>query len=129
MATLLEDLTKYFINCNLATEVGKDIWYDYDPDEPAQAIIIQEYDSKSNSVVCNDASVRYVQITARDVSSTWASSKAWQIYKYLMSIDNVIHLDNRWLMFSIKNSPIKIKNDSKQRIVYGFNLFMTTNFD
>ena len=131
MASLLEDLVQYIILNNLATESGKDIFQDYDPDEPSQAIIMIEYDSKVSSSVSANAGVRYVQFSCRDLQPTPAKNSAWALYRLFIRPDsNVTNLPGgRWCIMSPKDMPKKIRVDEKKRIIYGFNIAITTNFD
>lgn len=131
MASLLEDLVQYIITAGLATQSGQDIWYDFDPDEPAAVVVLNEYDSRLSSSTGNDAGVRYVQITARNLQPTQAKNKAWLLYRlFLRPEDNITTLPNgRWCVMSPRQMPIKIRVDEKKRIVYGFNVAITTNFD
>lgn len=130
MASLLEDIGQYIINAGLASNIGQDIWLDYDPDEPANVIILNESDSKSSPIE-GQTGVRYVQIITRNLQPTPAKTLACRLHKlFLLPDDNISNLPNdRWCIFNIKNGPLKIKVDAKQRTLYGFNVAITTNFD
>lgn len=131
MATLLEDIVQYIIDNNLAVATGTDIFYDFEPDEPTNVIVVREYDGRGSDLPAETGCVRYVQITTRNKQLTPAKALANSIYKLFIRPDeNINNLPNeRWCIFSPKNTPIKLRVDNKNRIICGFNIAITTNLD
>jgi len=128
MGDLLGDVINYIIAGHLATKKDKDIFKDYSPKDPDSCICVYEYNGSAPALF-TDMSVRSVQITVRARNSTEAKPKCWALYKLLRKEDLLIQLGNRKCIISTRNTPLKIGVDEKQRVIWAFNLGITTNFD
>lgn len=128
MGDLLEDVIQYIIDANLANKKDVDIFKDYSPKEPDKCIIIYEYNGSAPADFTN-MSVRSVQITSRAKTAKDAKLVSWQIYKALYKEDLNITLGTRKALIALRNTPIKIDVDEKNRYLWAFNVAITTNFD
>lgn len=123
--TLLEDLAQYIINAGHATALGTDIFYDSCPDTPNNLIALYEYDS---APMLDSSAVRYVQVTARNELPSEAKSNCASLFQLFMrDNDNITTLpNNRWAIFTPRQSPLKISEDDLGRVTFGFNVIVVT---
>lgn len=128
MGDLLEQIINYIIAGNLATAKDVDIFKDYSPDEPGNCIIVYEY-TGSRPAHMTDMSVRSIQIVCRNTKAVNAKSLAWQVYKLLYKEDKFITFGTRKCLIALRNTPVKTGVDEKNRLLWAFNVAITTNFD
>ncbi len=128
MGDLLEDVIQYIIDAGLATEKDVDIFKDYSPKEPDSCTIVYEYNG-SVPAMFTHTSVRSVQITSRAKSAKNAKLKSWQIYTALYKEDLNITLGVHKALIALRNTPIKIDVDEKNRYLWAFNVAITINFN
>jgi len=130
MATLLEDMVTYLIAQGIVTADGTDIWRDSSPDTPDTAVVLYEYAGRGSSIG-DVATVRSIQVTARAKRAVDAKAKANAIYKSLIKEkEPIVYLTTtRYTVLKARQTPFKIGVDESNRIIYGFNLAVTTTND
>jgi len=127
MANLLMDIADYLVASNVA--LSDQIFRDGSPDTPDYAIILYEY-AGNVSIPQVDTTLRSLQVVVRDFSPTISREKANEIYNLFKTEDGVLSITlDRWCMPHLRQSPFKLKVDTKNRVYYAFNLGMTTYND
>jgi hypothetical protein len=129
--TLLEDLVAFIVAAGLAVGDNVDTFRDYSPDDPDDTIVFYEYDAISTSDKGYSVSVRYVQVACRSATVAGAKAKCDALFNLFNRPDeNITDLPNgRWSIIVVKNPPLKISLDERDRIIYAFNMAITTNVD
>ena len=125
---LLLDIVEYFVSNGLADGDGEDCFRDFSPEEPDDVIVLYEYIG-SPAVDFDEIVHRSVQVTVRSKDPDVARDKALALYKILYVEDGSRRVDftkSRWGQVSLRQPPFKIKIDENDRIVYGFNMGITT---
>lgn len=127
MVDLLLDLTAYIRSKGVASETP--IFSDFSPSTPDSVIVLAEYSGTPSFT--SEACVRSVQVTVRDRDAELARQKAWEIYKVLnVPEDRIIYFTtSRWAIVTPRQTPFKIGVDEQNRILWGFNLAVTTYED
>lgn len=127
---LLLDIVTFLVNNGIAIGDGIDCFRDFSPEEPDDAIILQEYASAPpTSYEGNDIVDRSVQITVRSKDADSARQRALRIYNLLDVKDNARRIDftsERFAQVFIKQLPFKIFSDENHRTIYGFNIGVAT---
>jgi hypothetical protein len=105
---------------------GIDTFRDFAPNAPNNLVVLFEYGG-----VPGLADVRNVQVMVRNVDPDAAKQKAWSIFKELdVPEDRILYLtDTRWAIIAARQTPFKIGVDENNRILWGFNLAITTPRD
>ncbi len=129
MADLLLDVINYLKLAGLVSGDGIDCFRDFSPPAPDSAVILNEYGG--NPSEASEAAVRSVQVVVRDVNAATAKSKSWQLFGALdRPEDRIIQLTaQRWCIILARQTPFKIGTDENSRVLWGFNLAMTTTRD
>ena len=125
---LLLDIVEYFVSNGLAECDGEDCFRDFSPEEPDDVIVLYEY-AGSPPVDFDEIVHRSVQVTVRSKDPDVARNKAQALYEILHVDDvskRVDFTESRWGQVSLRQTPFKIKIDENDRIVYGFNMGVTT---
>jgi hypothetical protein len=130
MATLLEDLETYIIAQGQATADGVDIFRDFSPDTPDDVVVLNEYDSIPGNKG-DDSVVRMVQVVSRSVSATTAKTKANSLFQLFFKQNESVtdFTATRWAIVTPRQSPSKIGLDEINRVLYAFNVGITTFID
>lgn len=129
MNPLLLDIASYLVSCGLATGDGIDVFRDTMPDKPDCLISLYEYGG--DSVVLYESAVnRSVQLTVRDTDADMARQRAWSIFDVLKSSTAFVQFTpERWGQVHIRQTPFLLRVDENDRVVYGFNMGITTTID
>ena len=128
MALLLEDILTEFVNQGLYTGLGVDAFYDKMPDMPDRCIVVYEY-SGLPVVPYEDAVHRSVQIVCRNSSTTLVKTDIERVLDFIVtSLDETGRIDfnERFTQTSIRQTPFKIDEDDRTRVLFGFNIGVTT---
>lgn len=132
MAALLLDIVTYFTNKQLIAGDGVDAFRDFKPETPDNIISVHEYAGDPVSVFMDEAH-RSVQVLVRDKNANTARERALALCKALkadMKEDGRIDFTaERWGQVYIRQAPYKISQDESDRVLYGFNLGITTNIE
>lgn len=129
--SLLSDMLTFFTHNGCIQGEGVDAFMDFAPNEPNDIVVLYEY--KGDHVSQFDPIVhRSVQVTVRSRSSGTAHDKIWQLYHLLATQSEnrvVTFTDDRWAQVYVRQTPFKIDTDENKRVIYGFNVGLTTTTD
>jgi len=129
MADLLLDIIDYLKAAGLVSGDGIDAFRDFAPEAPDSVVVLYEYAGVVGFATA--AVVRSVQVVARDGDAATAKQKVWAIFNVLDSPDDrILNLTaTRWAVVEAKQTPFKIGVDESNRVLWGFNLGITTYRD
>lgn len=127
--TLLQALIEYAKVQGQPVEDGVNAFRDFLPDEPDDCIALFEYlgDPVSPFIECRH---RSVQVVCRAADADAAREKAFDIQKIFEAETESLRIDftdTLWGQVYIRQSPFKLDQDEQNRVLYGFNLGITTN--
>jgi hypothetical protein len=130
VATLLEDIVSHIIAHGFATADGVDIFRDFSPDAPDDVVVLYEYAGNPTSKGVN-CRVRSVQVTVRSISASSAQTKVNALYQLLDTAEASItyFTASRYAIVVARQTPYKIMVDANKRLIYGFNMAVTTYQD
>ena len=128
MHDLLNDIIDMIIAQGLAKAKDVDIFKDFAPAKPDDIISIYEYAGTAPAVFTT-TSVRSVQVCVRAKTNANGKKLCWDIYKAMYREDSLIDLGGKRCIIAMRNTPLKIDVDDKNRPLYAFNCAITTNFD
>ena len=131
MSYLLEDILEYLVQNEICTGVGTDAFWDKVPDSPDVCYAVFEYDGMPE-VPYEEAMHRSVQLICRASNSIDAKANATRVYSLIRSdLDEVGRIDfnGRFTQTTLRQTPFKMDEDEKSRVVYGFNMGITTSID
>ena len=128
MGDLLEQIINHLIAGGFASAKDVDIFKDYSPEDPDNCIVVYEYNGSPVARGTN-MNVRAIQIVCRNLKAKEAKLLSWNIYNYLYKQDYFIAFGARKCLIALRNTPIKTGVDEKNRLLWAFNLAITTNFD
>lgn len=127
--TLLEDLVAFFTSKGDIEGDGIDAFRDFQPETPDNIVSFHEYAGDPVSLF-TDAVHRSVQIVVRNKSANDARTKALSLYNTLLNAaDQAGRVDftaARWGQVYLRQTPYKFSQDKSDRVLYGFNLGITT---
>lgn len=129
---LLEDIVAYFTSKGLMQGDGKDAFRDFMPETPDNIISLHEYKGDNVSMY-TDVVHRSVQIVVRNKSAVESQTIAKSLCQALIAdaADNgrVDFTSTRWGQVHIRQAPYKFSQDESDRVLYGFNLGITTTME
>lgn len=129
---LLEDIVTFFTSKGLLAGDGVDAFRDFRPETPDNVVSLHEYNGDAPSIY-TDVVHRSVQVVVRDKNANAARIKAQQLYKALLdSMSQAGRVDftpTRWGQVHIRQTPYKLSQDNSDRVIYGFNLGITTTLE
>lgn len=129
MSDLLEDIITHLHNNDLCGALAEGAFIDKLPDTPDECLALFEYEGMGDVPWETDAAHRSIQLVCRATSASKAKANAWSIYDFIkQSLDEIGRVDfnGRFTQTTIRQTPFKFDEDSKARVVYGFNLGVTT---
>lgn len=121
---LLQQIATKLIDANLCEEIDVDIFTDFRPSNQDNIVVLSEYKGTGPAMFTN-TSVRSVQVYVRNRKNMVAKEKIWKIYDLLHCLDGIITLDNKISIINIRNTPIKMGMDEKNRYEWVINLGIT----
>lgn len=129
MQDLLLDLVDYLVENGIAEGDGVDCFRDFEPEDPDDVITLYEYQGDP-AVPFEEMLNRSVQVTTRSLDAEAARRKALDIYAALRKDNRVVYLTpDRLCLVYLRQTPFKLKVDSKERVTYAFNIGVTTISD
>ena len=131
MSLLLEDILKELVAQELYTGLGIDAFWDKMPATPDRCITLYEYTGLPE-VPYEDAVHRSVQVTCRNTSASLAKTDAERVHEFIVSsLDETGRIDynSRFTQTSLRQTPFKIDEDDNTRVIFGFNMGITTSRD
>lgn len=129
---LLYDIGIFLITNGIAEGDGVDIFRDFMPEQPDNIICLTEYQGDAAVYYEKDVVHRSVQILVRNKSADAAREKALAICNALRKDRGNSVVDftpNRWGQVFIRQTPFKMGQDESDRIMYGFNIGVTTKIE
>jgi len=127
--TLLESLVTYGISKGVLVGDGDDSFRDFMPEAPDSVVVFHEYAGSPVSQFTTSVH-RSVQVKVRDKDANTARSKAWQLVDIFKSTTESLRVDftdSLWGQVYIRQTPFKLSQDESNRVIYCFNLGITTN--
>ncbi len=126
VADLLLDIVTFLQVKGHITGDGIDVFRDFMPDAPDNVVALHEY-----AGIPSFADVRSVQVMVRNVNADLAKQKTWSIFKELdVPEDRILYLTGtRWAIIVARQTPFKVGVDESNRVLWGFNLAITTSRD
>lgn len=128
MGDLLDAIINFIIAAGKASVKDTDIFKEYASKDPNDVIILYEYAGSAPAPFTN-MSVRSIQVVVRSKQSQTAKTKSWGLYNLFHKSDSFIIIGARKCLIEMRNTPIKIGVDSTDRILWAFNMALTTNLD
>lgn len=123
---LIEEIATYIINSGEATALATDIFLNFTPKNPDESVFVKEY-NLSDTSSDGEYGVRDIQISNRSKSKTTCRSNSNALIALFKATDKQLTLPVRGkVICNIKNRPLPIDNDDQGRVVYGFNISITT---
>ena len=129
---LLYDIGMYLKIHGIVDGDGIDLFRDFRPEKPDNIVCLTEYQGDPLSYYEKDVNHRSVQILVRNISADEARAKALEICKILRKDRGNSVVDftpTRWGQVFIRQSPFKVGQDESDRIMYGFNIGVTTTIE
>ena len=131
MSNLLLDLINYVTNKELIQGDGVDAFRDFMPEEPDNVVVFNEY--RGDPLLLHETITnRSVQVVTRNKDAEAACSLANEICKCLQpTTDNALVQisEERWGQIYVRQSPFKLGQDDNDRVLYCFNIGVTTALD
>ena len=127
--TLLEALISYGVASSVLAGDGVDSFRDFMPPSPDTVVVFHEYSGDPVSPF-TDAVHRSVQVKVRDKSAEAARAKALQVVGIFKSSTEDLRIDfskDLWGQVYVRQMPFKLTHDESDRVIYCFNLGITTN--
>lgn len=127
--SLLEYLIMHCVNNGVLVGDGVDSFRDFTPPSPDSVVVFHEYAGDPVSPFTTVVH-RSVQVKVRDKSAAAARAKALQVVGIFKSSTEDLRIDfseGFWGQVYIRQMPFKLTHDESDRIVYCFNLGITTN--
>lgn len=132
MNQLLIDFATFFEETGITEGYGVDTFCDFIPEEPDNIVIISEYAGQAYMAVDNAVN-RSVQISVRSTEAESGYTKINELFTILQANredDCKVQLtDTRWCQLYLRQTPFKYKIDGNNRILYGFNVGVTTTME
>lgn len=126
---LLLDIVTYLKTQGIVADDGVDAFRDFSPENPDNIVALFEY-TGDPAVYYESAVNRSVQITVRNTVANDARQKARDIFEALRSDDARIDFTPaRWGLVYLRQPPFRIDTDTRNRVIYGFNVGITTTID
>ena len=131
MGFLLDDIALFLTEHGLCKGLGVDIFTDKLPDSPDECYVLFEYDG-APEVPYEQAVQRNVQLICRATSAIQAKTNATSVHNLIkQSLDETGRIDynGRFTQTTLRQTPFKLDEDEKNRVVFGFDMGMTTSID
>lgn len=128
MAGLLEELVTYLTEAGLVAGDGEDTFRDFMPSSPDNVVVLYEYSSDPINYY-TDSKHRSVQVRVRNTSANEAKRLAKRIYDAFVPQNSVGRVDftaDTWGQVHLRQLPMKLEQDDRDRVHYVFNLGITT---
>lgn len=127
--TLLQLLIAYGVTNNILVGDGVDSFRDFMPDSPNSCVVFHEYAGDPPSPYTSVVH-RSVQVKVRAEAAEDARAKAVQLCSLFSTEaeDRRINFTaSNWGQVYVRQTPFKLSQDECDRVIYCFNLGITTN--
>ena len=128
--SLLELLIEYCVSNGALVGDGVDSFRNFMPEAPDDIVVFHEYASDAPLPSFTEHVHRSVQVRVRGTSDEIARSKALELYKLFIAETEDLKVDfsvDTWGQVYIRQLPFKFDQDKSNRVIYCFNLGITTN--
>lgn len=100
----------------------------YLPDDVHNCVCVTQYDQTHNSLIYQEACLKYLQIIVRNTSHNEAITLADKIHKYLINRPEPIEfIGDRWVVINCTYGPQKMDNDAQGNYKYAIQFKVTTS--
>jgi len=129
LAELLLDVKNYLV-AQIGSLTSAMVFRDYSPADGILVVVLQEYQG-APATLGETVAHRSVQVTARSKDLVIAKNMAWAMYRALQEPETlkVQFTVGRWGLVYLRQTPYKMRIDEFGRVVYGFNMGVTTAND
>ena len=127
--SLLSLLAEYLVDKHVCTGYGKDCFSDFMPEGPDTVVVLHEY-SGDPVVPYTEHVHRSVQVKVRSATAEDARTLSVNVCNALRSTSEDFRInfsDTAWGQVYIRQTPFKLQQDESGRVIYCFNLGITTN--
>ena len=129
MATLAEDMATFFTGLSLIEGLGLDCFSDIVPEEPDHLVVLYEYPSDPYLPYLQEVH-RAIQVIVRDKSPHVAKALALKLFKALYTENQRVDFTaERFGLVYLRQAPFKLKTVENDRVLYCFNIGITTTID
>jgi hypothetical protein len=137
VSDLLMDLAEYLADEGVTEGPNVDTFLDDRPEEPDKVVSLIEY-AGSPTPTGSNVVERSIQVSVRSslADPNWARTKIWEIFNKLDTpVDRILDLREddygaeRWGVLYARQSPFFLLRDQNGRVVYTFNMGITTYRD
>lgn len=126
---LLLDIVSFLTSQGIARGDGIDAFRDTIPDKPDALVALYEY-AGSPQLPYESLVNRSVQVLVRDFDADMARVRALNIFNALKSSTAFVQFTpQRWGQVHLRQTPFKLRVDENDRVVYCFNMGVTTTID
>lgn len=126
--TLLLMLVEYLVAKGVCEGDGTDCFRDFVPESPDNVVVFREYSSDMFNPYAAHFH-RSVQVLVRNKDAAAARAKAVRVYEQFVSPFEDLRIDfsdTDWGQVYLRQTPFKLGQDESDRIIYCFNLGITT---
>ena len=127
--SLLLTLINYCKTSGVLIGDGEDAFRDFTPESPDAVVVFHEYAGDGITPFMSVVH-RSIQVKVRDKSAEAARTKALEVLNLFKSDTESLRVDfseDLWGQVYIRQLPFKLQQDASNRVVYCFNLGITTN--
>ena len=127
--TLLETLVEYGVSKGVLVGDGEDSFRDFMPEVPDHVVVFHEYAGSPVSQFTENVH-RSVQVKVRDLNASAARAKALELFNIFKAETEDLRIDftdTLWGQVYVRQTPFKLLQETGGRVVYCFNLGITTN--
>lgn len=98
------------------------------PEDVTDCYCVRQYNQRLHSIVAKDASVRYIQIIARNQNHSKALENIEAVYKFLINRPEPIEdiSEDTWVIIDCQKGPVKLNEDSQGNYLYSLSFPITT---
>ena len=98
------------------------------PEDVADCYCVRQYNQRLHSIVAKEASVRYIQIIARNQNHSKALKNIETVYKFLINRPELIEdiSEDTWVIIDCQKGPVKLNEDSQGNYLYSLSFPITT---
>ena len=126
---LLLDIVTYLTDKGAVTGDGIDTFRDFLPENPDSLVALIEY-AGNPMVPYEPTAHRSVQVSVRDKSADAARRKALEIFNLFQSENHIVDFTpDRWGQVFLRQTPFRLSTDKSNRVVYAFNMGITTTIE
>lgn len=127
--TLLQALIQHCVSNEVLRGDSEDSFRDFMPEAPDAVVVFHEYNGDAVSPFTEHVH-RSVQVKVRDKDAEAARDRAVRVFRAFKSPTEDLRInftDDLWGQVYLRQTPFKLQQDESGRVIYCFNLGITTN--